>query len=41
MLSFYKTQKVTEGSLLAHFEVEGNEEMSKILFAQARNPFYR
>lgn len=39
MKSFYEKQKITEGALFAHFEVEANREMQVELKKQYLNPF--
>ncbi len=41
MKSFYENQKITEGALFAHFEVESNREMQLELKKQYLNPFDR
>ena len=39
MKSHYEAQKITEGALFAHFEIEGNKEMQQDLKRQYMNPF--
>jgi hypothetical protein len=39
MKSHYEKQKITEGALFAHFEIQGNKEMQQDLKRQYMNPF--
>jgi hypothetical protein len=39
MKSHYEKQKITEGALFAHFEIQGNREMLQDLKKQYMNPF--
>lgn len=39
MKSYYVTQKVTEGALVAHFEADGNMEMANKIVKQMGNPY--